>query len=253
MSNRLPSTRTDRTPSLTGERIEALHGRLERHPVHPTRYCVRSDRAATTAERQAISAAVERLEAELAPWSNPKHVDAIVSRIFLGFEKGRGQDDDDQTITVAEYIEAMRGLPLAAIHAAADRFRNGQTRLPWNKGFRPTPAQFAAEAREGTIQVRTRLLHARRVLDAEIIHVPTEAEQAKVAEAAAAYLKRIPLSDGPGQHRPESPREIQAAREAQIRSEIDHLRAAGHGPDISRLTDHLNARRAGPQGGGAQP
>ena len=253
MSNRLPSTRTDQTPSLTGERIEALHGRLERHPVHPTRYCVRSDRAATTAERQAISAVVERLEAELAPWSNPKHVDAIVSRIFLGFEKGRGQDDEDQGITVAEYIDAMRGLPLAAIHAAADRFRTGTTRLPWNKGFRPTPAQFAAEAREGVIQVRTRLLRARRVLDAEVLHVPTPEEQAEVAQAQEAYLKRIPLTDGPGQHRRETPQEMQAARDAQIRADVDRLRAAGHGPDISRLTDHLNARRAGPQGGSAQP
>lgn len=253
MSNRLPSTRTDRTPSLSGERIEALHGRLEAHPVHPTRYCVRSDRAATTAERQAISAAVERLEAELAPWTNPKLVDAIVSRIFLGFEKGRGQDDEDQSITVAEYVDAMRGLPLAAIHAAAERFRSGTTRLPWNRGFRPTPAQFAAEAREGVIQVRTRLLHARRVLDAEIIHVPTEEELAKVAQAQEAYLQRVPRSDGAGQHRPESPQEIQAARDAQIRGEVERLRAAGHGPDISRLTDHLNARRAGPSGGSAQP
>lgn len=176
-----------------------------------------------------------------------------MSRIFLGFEKGRGQDDEDQGITVAEYIEAMRGLPLAAVHAAADRFRTGQTRLPWNKGFRPTPAQFAAEAREGVIQVRTRLLHARRVLDAEVIHVPTQAERDEVARVAAAHLKRIPLSDGPGQHRQESPREIQAAREAQIRDQVERLRRSGDGPEIGSLIEHLDARRAGPQGGNAQP
>ena len=50
-----------------------------------------------------------------------------------------------------------------------------------------------------------------------------------------------------------SPQEIQAARDAQIRADVDRLCAAGHGPDISRLTDHLNARRAGPPGGSAQP
>ncbi len=136
MSNRLPSTQTTQLPSLPAERIEALHGRLEAHPVHPTRFCVRSDRAATTAERQAICAVVERLEAELAPWSNPKHVDAVVSRIFIGFDKGRGQDDDDQSVTVAVYVQAMKGMPLAAIVAAADRFRSGTTRLPWNRRFR---------------------------------------------------------------------------------------------------------------------
>ncbi len=74
---------------------------------------------------------------------------------------------------------------------------------------------------------RTKLLHVRRVLDAEIIHVPTEAERAKVDEATKAYLQRVPATDGPGQHRRESPAEVQAAREAQIRSDVDRLRAAG--------------------------
>ena len=61
MSNRLPSTRTIRPPNPIEAKIEALHGRLEAHPVHPTRYCVRSDRAATTIERQALSDVAETL------------------------------------------------------------------------------------------------------------------------------------------------------------------------------------------------
>jgi len=253
MSNRLPSMRTAQMPSLPAERIEALHGCLEAHPVHPTRYCVRSDRAATTLERQAISAAVARLEAELAPWSNPKHVDAVVTRIFIGFEKGRGQDDDDQGVTVAEYVEAMRALPLAAIVAAADRFRSGTTRLPWNRRFRPSPAEFAAEAREGVIQVRTRLLHARRVLDAEVIEIPTQAQRDAVAEAARVHMQRVSSGEGVSQHRRETPAEISAVRDAQIRDSVERLREAGRGPEIGRLMAHLDARKAPPQDGASSP
>lgn len=252
MSNRLPSTRTAQTPSPIEAKIETFHGRLEAHPVHPTRYCVRSDRAVTTAERQALSDVAERLEADLAPWGDRRQVDAVVSRVLLGFELGRGRGDEADEVLIAEYIEALKGLPLRAVQAAAARFRSGDTLLTWNRDFRPSPAKFAAETREGMVAHRTKLLHVRRVLDAEIIHVPTAEEQAKVAEATEAYLKRIPLTDGPGQHRAETPREIQAAREAQLRGQVERLRETGHGPDISRLTEHLNARRAGPQGGSAQ-
>ncbi len=253
MSNRLPSTRTIRPPNPIEAKIEALHGRLEAHPAHPTRYCVRSDRAATTVERQALSDVAERLEADLAPWTDRRQVDAVVSRMLLGFKQGRDNDDEADGELVAEFIDGVKGLPLLAIVAAAQRFRSGLTLLPRNRRFRPSPGEFAAETREGMVAHRTKLLHVRRVLDAEILHVSTPEEQAKVAEAQEAYLKRIPLTDGPGQHRRETPQEIQAARETQIRNEVDRLRAAGHGPDISRLTDHLNARRAGPQSGSAQP
>ena len=253
MSNRLPSTRTTRPPNPIEAKIGALHGRLEAHPVHPTRYCVRSDRAATTIERQALSDVAERLEADLAPWTDSRQVDAVVSRMLLGFKQGRDADDEADGELVAEFIDAVKGLPLLAIVAAAQRFRSSMTLVPRNRRFRPSPGEFAAETREGMVAHRTKLLHVRRVLDAEIIHVPTEAERAKVDEATKAYLKRVPTTDEPGQHRRETPAEVQAAREAQIRSDVDRLRAAGNGPDISRLTDHLNARRAGPLGGSVQP
>ena len=95
MSNRLPSTRTTPTPAQVEERISALHGRLEAHPVLPTRCCVRRDRAATTAERRVLSDVAERLRAELTAASNPRHVDTVVTRVLLGFEQGRGRGDDE--------------------------------------------------------------------------------------------------------------------------------------------------------------
>ncbi len=113
------------TPSPIEAKIETFHGRLERHPVHPTRYCVRSDRAVTTTERRALSDVAERLEADLVPWTDRRQVDAIVSRILLGFEQGRGRGDEADEVLIAEYIDGLKGLPLRAIQAAARAFSVG--------------------------------------------------------------------------------------------------------------------------------
>ena len=242
MSNHLPSTRTTQALSLPEARITALHGRLEAHPVLPTRYCVRRDRAATTAERRALSDVAERLNAELTASSNPSHIDTVVTRVLLGFEQGRGRGDDENEVLIAEYVSALKALPLAAIHAAAERFRSAETLLPWSKRFRPSPAEFAAEAREGLIPLRTRLLHIRRVLDADIYDVPTKAQREEVAKAAEAHLKRMQQADS-RQHRPETPAEIAAAREALLHEQGSRLREAGHGTDIARLIARLDQRQ----------
>ena len=246
MSNRLPSTRTTQALSLPEARIEALHGALEAHPAHPTRYCVRSDRAATTAERQALCAVSERLEAELAPCANLDHIDTVVTRVLLGFEQGRGRSDEENDALIGEYVSALKALPLAAIHAAAERFRSATTLLPWNRRFRPSPAEFAAETREGMVPMRTRLLHVRRVLDAEPYAAPTKAQREKVAKAAEAYLQRTPLPDEGRVQRRETPADVEAAQEAMIRESAARLRQAARGPEVGRLLAHLEARRAQP-------
>lgn len=245
MSNRLPSTRTTQALSLPEARIEALHGALEAHPAHPTRYCVRSDRAVTTAERRALCAVSERLEAELAPCANLDHIDTVVTRVLLGFEQGRGRGDEENDALIGEYLAALKALPLAAIHAAAERFRSGLTLLPWNRRFRPSPAEFAAEAREGMVPVRTRLLHVRRVLDAEVYEVPSAAQRDEVARVAEAHLQRMREAKPTGP-RFETPADIAKAREAKLNADLARLRQAGRGPEIGRLIAHLDARRAQP-------
>ncbi|WP_391925320.1 hypothetical protein [Streptomyces massasporeus] len=197
--------------------------------------------------------------AELAPWREEARgreaispdrvaVDAIVTRVLLGFEQGRGRDDEENDKLIAEYISAVKGLPLAAIHTAAERFRSGDTRLPWSKRFRPSPAEFAAEAREGLIPLRTQLLHIRRVLDAEIYDVPTAEQRAEVAKAAEAHLQRMRQADS-NRHRAETPAEIARAQRAKLDEDIARLRATGHGPDIGRLMARLDQRQG--QTGGA--
>jgi len=239
MSNRLPSTQTTPAPSTIEAWIGAFHGQLVAHPVHPTRYCVPLAKALTTAERRALSGVAERLEAELAPWAEPRHVDTIVSRVLLGFEVGRGRDEHETDVLVGEYIDALRGLPLAAIHAAAERFRNGATLKPWTRRFRPSPAEFATEVREGLIPLRTRLIHARRVLDAEVIGEPSDEDRKKVQTAAAAWLRRASEGED-GLVRP-CPEEIAAAREAHLHEVGVQFREHA-GPNLARLMDRLGER-----------
>lgn len=242
MSNRLPSTRTTQTPALIEAKISELHGRLEAHPVLPTRYCVRRDRAVSTSERQQLSDVAGRLSAELSASSNPAHVDTVVTRVLLGFEQGRGRGDDENEVLIAEYVSALKALPLAAIHAAAERFRSGETLLPWVKRWRPSPAEFAAEVREGLIPLRTRLLHIRRVLDAEIYDVSTPEQRAEVAKAAEAHLQRMRQAEA-ARHRPETPAEIARAQRAKLDEDFARLRETGHGPDIGRLIARLDQRQ----------
>ncbi|WP_244538788.1 MULTISPECIES: hypothetical protein [unclassified Methylobacterium] len=170
-----------------------------------------------------------------------------MTRVLLGFEQGRGRGDDENEVLIAEYVAALKALPLAAIHAAAERFRSGETLRPWVKRWRPSPAEFADEAREGLIPLRTQLLRIRRVLEAEIYDVPTAEQRAEVAKAAEAHLQRMREADS-NRHRAETPAEIAQAQRAKLDEDLARLRATGHGPDIGRLIAHYD-RRHGLTGG----
>lgn len=172
-------------------KIAELHGRLEPDDAHPNRFCVRSDRAVTTIERRQLCAVRDRLEQQLAPASKRSHVEAVVNRLLLGFDLGRGPSEENATTLNNEFVEACAGLPLAAIHAAAERFRTATTLRAWNPAYRPNPGQFADEAREGMIPMRRQVLHIRRILEAEVYEPPTPEQIAAVEQArkdAAAYL-----------------------------------------------------------------
>lgn len=246
MSNRLPSTRTTQAlspaeVSRAEARIEVFHGRLAAHPAHPTRYCVPREKAVTTAERQALSAVGERLVAELQPWSNRGHVDAIVTRLLIGFEQGRARGEDEDEVLVGEYIAALKGLPLAAIVAAAERVRSGETLIRRNSRFRPQPPEFADEVREGLVEVRTKLVHIRRILDAEVYDPPTAEQRKAVKAAAAAYLEGRGFPDEERRPIP-MPGEIAAARDASLREQGAAMVRACDSEAMARLNARLTAR-----------
>lgn len=197
--------------------------------------------AATTAERHALSEVAERLRAELAPSQRRDHVDAMVSRVLLGFEQGRGRGADEEEVLVSEYIAALKDLPLAGIHGAAERFRNGQTLLPWSRRWRPSPAEFAAEVREGLIPKRALLVQIKRILEAEVYDPPTDEDRAKVQAAAAAWLNRGGETE-PGRPRP-SPEAVAAAREDVLHEHGAKFREVAVG-SLAQLAARLDAKAA---------
>ncbi|MBB2959869.1 hypothetical protein FHU13_000230 [Methylobacterium sp. R2-1] len=217
-----------------------MHGKLAPVDGQPTRFCVPRALAATTAERRALSDVAERLKAELAPSQRRELVDALVSRVLLGFEQGRGRGADEEEVLVSEYISALKDLPLAGIQRASERFRNGMTLLPWSRRWRPSPAEFAAEVREGLIPLRAKLVHIRQILEAEVYEPPTDEDRAKVAEIAASWLNRGGEAE-PGRPRP-SPEAVAAAREDVLHEAGAKFREVASGGSLAQLAARLDAK-----------
>ncbi|QDI83796.1 hypothetical protein E8E01_23315 [Methylorubrum populi] len=167
--------------------------------------------------------------------------DTVVARILLGFEQGRGRGAADTALLVAEYVEALEGLPLAVIQAAASRFRDKTTFLRWDPAWRPSPAQFADEARQGLIPLRAKLVHIRQILEAEVYDPPTDEDRAKVAAAAASWLSRGGETE-PGRPRP-SPEAVAAAREDVLHEHGAKFREVAVG-SLAQLAARLDAKAA---------
>lgn len=196
--------------------------------------------AATTAERHALSAVAERVKAELAPSRRPELIDATVTRVLLGFEQGRGRGEVEEDALLAEYVAALKDLPLAGIHGAAERFRSGTTLLPWSRRWRPSPAEFAAEAREGLIPLRAKLVHIRQILEAEVYEPPLDEDRAKVQAAAAAWLNRGGDAE-PGRPRP-TPEAIAAAREDALHEVGARFRETAAGGHLAQLAARIKTK-----------
>lgn len=229
-------------------RIEVLHGHLAVDPALPTRFSVPRAFAATTAERRALSVVRDRLEAELKPWEDRDLVDAVVGKMLKGFELGQGLSEMDRRVLNGEFIDAVRKFPLWAIKAAAERFRDRENLLPWNSAFRPTPPQFAEEVREGMIPHRKKLLHANRVLNAEVVDPPSPAQRDRVAKLAETFRAQS-MAGANGRPVPTAA-EIDGAREAALREQVEKLKRPGASGGFAALTARLDAKRGGrpPQG-----
>ncbi|MBB2962887.1 hypothetical protein FHU13_003285 [Methylobacterium sp. R2-1] len=180
------------------------------------------------------------MKAELQPCRDRRSVDALVTRILIGFEQGRGRGDDENEVLIAEYIEALKDLPLAGIHAAAGRFRDGTPLLPWVRRWRPSPAEFAAEVREGLIPKRALLVQIRRIIEAEVYDPPSDEDRAKVAEIAASWLNREGETEL-GRPRP-SPEAVAAAREDVLHEAGAKFREVAAGGSLAQLAARLDAK-----------
>lgn len=242
MSNRLPSMRTLPALSQVEERISELRGGLVPVDGQPNRFCVPPGKAVTTAERQALCAVAERLELERAARPDRKAVDLTVSRVLLGFEIGRGREDVRNEILVNEYIKALEKLPLFAIHGAGERFRSGETLIEWNRAFRPSPAQFAEEARRGQFLHNLKLVQVRQILDAEVIEPRTPESEAKVAEAAASWRDMRATADAERERARPAPEEVVQAREQHLHELGARVRESADPATMGRLMGRLDAK-----------
>ena len=225
--------------SHTEALIEECRGYLEPVPGRPTAYCVPPHKAVTTTRRQQLTDERRLLERRLAPCTNRKHVEGVVTALLSCFDIGRGPSDDDIDLQDGQYAKAVEGLPFWAIRAGAERFRSGETLLPWNRRFRPTTAEFRAEIRAGMNDEVAASIWLDRLLNAEVAYVPTEEEQAKVAAAAASWLNRGGETE-PGRPRP-SPEAVAAAREDVLHEHGAKFREVAVG-SLAQLAARLDAK-----------
>jgi hypothetical protein len=191
--------------------IEECRGYLEPVPGHPTAYCVPPHKAVTTTRRQQITGERRLLERRLAPCTDRKHVEGVVSALLACFDIGQGPSDEAIDWLDGQYAKAVEGLPFWAIRAKAERFRSGETILPWNRRCRPTTVEFRAEIRASVNDDVAATIWLDRLLGSGVAHVPTEEEQAKVTAAAASWLNRGGEAEAGRPH--SSPEALAAARE----------------------------------------
>ncbi len=128
--------------------IPELRGRLVPWTARPNRFCVPPGKAVTTAERRALCASPSVLSWSGRParigrrsmsWSR-----ASCSASRSAGPRGGQRRDPGQRVTSG----AGQGAPVRDPRCG-ERFRSGETLIEWNRAFRPSPAQFAEEARRG--------------------------------------------------------------------------------------------------------
>ncbi|GJE29753.1 hypothetical protein [Methylobacterium organophilum] len=245
MGREITTTTAPRTLSLreAEAKIEAFHGSLEAHPSHPTRFCVRHSQAPTIDERRQLGAVLDRLEQRLEPCRDNLAIEALVSQFLIGFEHGKGASDLNTASLNERYVKALHGLPLGAIAAAIARYDSAKTLLPWNCSFRPNPAEFTAEVREGLIPIRTRLLRVRRVLDAEVYEPPSEADRAKVDAEMKRFIEQRHAFDVERAQAEPTAAEVELARRGETAKAAAELREAADPQTIGRLMANLDAKR----------
>lgn len=194
----LPTNRM--TPVEAAALVEDLHAPLQPIDGHPTRFSVPFCLAPTPQQHRQLCAVVEHLEHSLAKLGDLSERETEIGLLLHGYEKGKGSELNAGLLN-GQFLKAVDGLPLAAVRDACERFTTGRTLLETERGWRPSPDLFAAEVREGMIPLRTRLVRARRILDAEVYEPPTPEQLEKVKAAAEAYVEahRFPAERRPGQ------------------------------------------------------
>ncbi len=164
--------------------LEAMVGRfgnaLEASSSDFRRMAISAAAAPSAEARAVMQDRLALVEGWLAP-AGPAEVDRMIGSL-MQVMAAPATGEDSQRIALGLYRSVLAPLPAWAIAAACRRFLDGSA---GGGTFAPTPAELASEVRSliaKQIDERARLL---RVLNAEILPEPTQADRAKVAQLAA--------------------------------------------------------------------
>jgi len=158
----------------------------------------------TGEQRGLLMSRQRELLTNLAPGKSTEIAKAV-AQMLLGFGAG-SSDEKGAKARLTTYVAALQHLPLWAVQRACNRFARGDV-MPeevgekhLTRGFAPSTAQVHMIASKIIQHFRDEAADIREVLRARLVHRPSAAEQAKVAEglktlAADLALKPMPETD----------------------------------------------------------
>jgi hypothetical protein len=169
------------------------------------RNLIAKERAPTVAEREHLARRRRTLSAALAR-SDDTALSQLIARHLVSY-RGYGNDAAAAAMMLADYVEALRDLPMWAIEMALSNIKRGRVQvIKPLAGRQPTPDVIAAEARgarpivrgeDGAMLARMSVLDIEaelsrliRVLDATVYGQDTTPAERQIALARWAEIKR---------------------------------------------------------------
>lgn len=205
-----PSTGTLQPSGMTREddtRLRALLSRLERSP--DGRWQLPDTRALTTDDRRWLSDRRDTLQRSLARCSD-RVVAGMVLTMFLRFPSSANAADQAERDKL--YVAELRQFPQWALEGAFAKVRGA---------FAPSLPDLVALVQEQMAAVHTEQANINRLLNADVYHVPSDEERARV-EAEYQELAKV-MRLGNDDMRPRGERHLTRAEAEQI---VDGMKAS---------------------------
>lgn len=185
-------------------------------------------------EKRRMLALYQDLDARLQPAPRSKAHDRIHA-FLMGFPALRSADGAVATMMVQDFVEAVEGMPIEAIHRACKGWN--RRAFSWaNYSFPPNPAEMNRAVSEMLIDAKVehyalKLVTSAKPVDDGVAPAPTEEQRAACvadAEALIAQIKATNVVDtrDPREAFGEANRRFQAREDAVL---------AQHGFDVPRL------------------
>lgn len=123
-------------------------------------------------------------------------------------------DEQTREALMQVHLSMLGHVPAWAIEAVCQRFMRSRER------FAPDAGELADACEEHLIPVRAELRRIEHILSAEVQHVPSDDERAKVAEACQAFAAEMARAADPRAERPEVVGQADAVARALAQAEL---------------------------------